>query len=235
MTVKRFVPLAILGAFLALAFGQTPAPKPCIFLVQQDMRPLIDEYDFEAGFLNLVKTLPADRPVVFVAFAGTAYKELFSGKASELTALPKGFQFMVTSAQTTPYKTLLQFLKDKSLSDTFVYVITNGSSQDLLHCAESEDPEQLSSRGRSGGSISFPVIVKSPLLNELTDLCKKTKVRLVGFLVQKNVPMGGKSPAVIYRTAFTSTMDGSKGKGFVNFASFDGVFKSAKKFFQTQP
>lgn len=216
---KTLTLIALLTATLTFSLAAEPTAKPFIFFVQQDMRPGVDDYGFEKGFAGLVKNLPADRDVVFVSFVNTDYKEEYAGKAGKLDGIPESFKFRATSTATNPYKTLAKYLKDKGIRETTVYVIGNGVSQDLL---------QMSDTGSPMDNFAF-VPDRYPPLPELVDFCKKNEIRLVGFFVQKR-PAGVRTPSfTLFRDAFLYLMDNTKGEGYWNFTSFEGIFQAAQK------
>ncbi len=235
MSFQKIILTVLLVTFGSVALAaEGAAPKPYIFFVQQDLRPVADTFDFAGGFSALMKSLPPDRPVRFVSFDSNGYQELLSAKAAEVAAPPPAYAMTMASNLSAPYKILLKFLQEKAVSDVTVYLVSNGNSKDLLPYADIPNPKTLKSGGGSDSSTDFLPTVSAPILRDVKEYCKKNRVRLVGFLVQKDAPTSGSHPLAIYRLAFVSTVSDTKGgKAFTDFMNFGKVFQSAlKKYFQ---
>lgn len=202
-----------------------PAPnRPLVFFVQKDVRPTIDNFDFEEGFTFLMKSLPADRQVVFVSLLNNLYTEEYSGAASSLSWPPGGFCFEAPSAATTPYMNIYRYLRDHSIQDTTVFLVGNGVSQDLIQYESSYTSDRYS---------FLPD--RFPTVSILVDYCKTFRVRIVGFLVWKSMNIlnkvsgDEKDEDSIYRDSFVYVTKATKGETYWNFSTFKGVFRSALK------
>ncbi|MBP7864464.1 MAG: hypothetical protein KA419_00830 [Acidobacteria bacterium] len=221
--------LLLASALTLAAVSATPAPspapgRPLVFFVQKDIRPTIDNFDFEDGFTFLMKSLPADRQVVFVSLLNNIYTEEYSGAASSLSWPPGGFYFEAPSAATTPYMNIYRYLRDHSIQDTTVFLVSNGVSQDLIQYESSYANDRYS---------FLPD--RFPTVSILVDYCKTFRVRIVGFLVWKSLNIlnkvsgDEKDDDSVFRDSLVYVTKATRGEIYWNFSTFKGVFKSAMK------
>ncbi len=237
---RNFGILAVLTVFLCASLPAAPAEKPpCIFFVQQDMRPAMDGFGFEDGFVFLLKALPPEQPLVFITNYNNAITVNYEGPAGRFAWPLKEFQFLSVSPATTPYKNLYKYLQEKAVHDTTVYVVSTGVSQDLLQLCAGSDLAPQAARptacrhttvAGSNEDEGFSFLPdRYPTIPEIVKYCKKNKVRLVGFFVPSGIGVVENQASTLFRDAFLYTMNSTKGQAYWNFTSFQGIFKTALK------
>ena len=251
-TCLLFVLMAFALAAVPLYAAETASPTPYILFVQKDLRPTLDDFDFEQGIEFLRQSLPQDRKILVISFMNNDFSLDFEGTVANLHWPPGGFNFTSCSPATLPYRVLFDYLLDNSVRNTTIYVISNGMSQDLMQFSNADSSQLVAhaaarSRAMAGGDNSVDAgdtytftPDRYPTIPELVEYCKQNRVRLVGFFVDSDrgsiLMENQNTKPTLYREAFMYVMRASKGDGYWNFTSFKSIFKNAlKKYFLKQP
>jgi|GEM_PF-6267668 len=150
----------------APAADPTPAPRPLLVVLQQDLQPQVSEKAFDDGFRYLLQALPADRPVEIFVFRHDKLWRVQAGSGIDIAWPPAEFTFTERSAATRPYAALLSLLQACQATEQCVLFVSNGAMS-----------------GTSSGEET------PPALPQLVRYCRDHHVRLVGVYADEFVPV----------------------------------------------
>ncbi|MBN2431411.1 MAG: hypothetical protein JXQ27_08040 [Acidobacteria bacterium] len=157
---------SLIVSVVGLADDRKPAPLPLMVVLQQDLRPQVDEKEFDAGFRYLLQELPPDRTVEIFVFRHDKLWRVLAGSGTELTWPPANFSFTERSAATRPYAALLSLLQARRTEAQSILLISNGAMSGTSSAAETP-----------------------PALPQLVEYCRTHRVRLVGVYADEFAPV----------------------------------------------
>jgi len=217
--------IALLIAGSAWVTGQESAvtDEELLLFIQRDIRPSVDRLSFHEGLRHFLAGLPAAMPVKVYLTANEQYRLAAEGPAGQLD-LTGAVEFTLASTSTTPYKNLLNFLRDNKVRDRTVIFVSTGVSQDMY--------QLIDSTGFLPGETTFAPSTYYPL-PRIIDYCKKNGVQLLGLFnppPPSNQPVTGSQatlqPNQLTLSAFRYVVEDSGGKAYYNFISYQALFES---------
>jgi hypothetical protein len=178
--------------FGALTVAETNSGAPVFVVLQQDLRPSINNLNFDRGFSLFLDQFTSKRQVEVFGYCKNKVFPVASGSAGIMNWPPSGFDFVAGSARTVPFKGVLAILKHRKISNQDVYLISNFRSLGMFHWLV-PDREALQEEGKNiwkvGKDYSFYYDGRRfnpgdyPPLNELAQYCRRNRVRILGFYV----------------------------------------------------